>query len=170
MPLATAETLRQEFDATFARPFRSTDVDADDLLAVVVGQRPYALRVSELGGIAVGRRVTHVPSADTSLLGLVGVRGKVIPLYDLARIVGETPCVEAPRWLALSAEQDPIALGFSDLVAHLRVPRAALERAGQGHVAWVLREDFGLRPVVDVPSVARAVRAASRAESSGKEP
>ena len=169
MPLTTAEALRQEFDATFVRPFGAGDADSDHLLAVRVGQRPYALRVAELRGIAAGRRVTQVPSGDAALLGLIGVRGSVIPVYDLARLVGEAPSVEPPRWFALSAGEAPVALAFRELEGHLRLPRAALESAGSGHVACVIREEFGLRPVVDVPSVARAARAEKSSASSGKE-
>jgi purine-binding chemotaxis protein CheW len=169
MPLTAAEALRQEFDATFARAFGDAELECDDLLAVLVGRRRYALRVAELGGVAAGRRVTPVPSGDAALLGLVGVRGDVVPVYDLARLMGEAPAVEPPRWLALSAGADPVALAFDELEGHLRLPRSALESAARGHVTHVIREEAGLRPVVDVPSVARAVRTGS-AEGSRKEP
>lgn len=167
MPLTAAETLRQEFDATFARAFGHAGTECDDLLAVLVGQGRYALRVSELGGIAARRRVTPVPSANATLLGLVGVRGNVIPVYDLARLLGEAPSVEPPRWLVSSGGADPVALAFRELEGHMRLPRTALESGGRGHVTHVIREEFGLRPVVSVPSVARAVKEL-RAERSGK--
>jgi len=169
MLVVDARTLRHEFDAAFAQPSRDVADDSDDLLAVLVGQSHYALRVAELGGVAAGRRVTRVPSADAALLGLVGVRGNAVPVYDLARLVDEPPSVEPPRWLALSPGNEPIALAFRALEGHLRLPRAAFETAGRGNVAFVVRVELGVRPVVDVPSVVRAVRARSNALFSGKE-
>jgi chemotaxis signal transduction protein len=171
MPLTAAETLRQEFDESFALPFRETDSDTEDLLAIVVGHRPYALRVAELGGVAAGRRVTRVPSADSTLWGLIGVRTLPVPLYDLARLLGEEAPLEPPRWVALSAGPEPVGLAFGALEGHLRLPRPALEMAGRGLVACVIREAGSLRSVVDVPGAVRALRQASeRPAASGKEP
>jgi chemotaxis signal transduction protein len=168
MPLTAVETLRQDFDATFARPFGDAGADTDDLLAILVGQRRYALRVAELGGVAAGLRVTRVPAANPGLLGLVGLRGALFPVYDLARVLGEPPPVEPPRWLALSLGNERIALAFRELEGHLRLPRAALESAGRGHVAFVIREEAGLRSVVDVPGVVQALRGPGAPSGSGK--
>jgi chemotaxis signal transduction protein len=167
MAAFSVETLRREFDGSFALPPREIATDLVDLLAIRVGERALALRVSELSAVATGRRLLEVPSRNAELLGLVGIRGALVAVLDLAALLGEAKAGETPRWVALCAGEEQLALGFHALEGHLRLPEAALEAVDderQGLVSQVVREESGLRGVVSVPRIAaRALALAGRA-------
>src|SRR5438034_11472076 len=70
-----AMELRRAFDETFTRPVTQTVVETEAMLAIQVGADPFALRVLELAGLARSGKIVAVPSAMTSLLGIMEYRG-----------------------------------------------------------------------------------------------
>jgi chemotaxis signal transduction protein len=171
MPLFAVEALRREFDAAFARPVREAAEATEDLLEIRVAGSPYALRVAELGGVSAGHRVTAVPSAQAALLGLVGIRGVLVPVFDLARLLGESALEEAPRWVALSRGDSPVGLAFASVDGHLTVSPSALQASaggGQTLVEQLVRSEAGLRPIVSVGKVLSLLRGGAGADALEK--
>src|ERR1700760_4167096 len=107
------DELRGDFDRSFAEPARSHDVEHAELLAVRAGGRPYALRLSQTAGLHPDRPVTPLPGPIPALLGLAGFAGTVVPVYDLAGLLGH-PGATRPRWLVLAAGTPPLALAFHE--------------------------------------------------------
>jgi len=130
-----------------------------ELLAVRAGGRPYALRLSQTAGLHPDRPVTPLPSPLAALLGLAGFAGTVVPVFDLAVLLGH-PVATRPRWLVLAAGTPPLAFAFHDLDGHVRVAAGAIVGEADGRAGGGLRGMVGLpggaRPIVDVPA-ARAV-------------
>jgi chemotaxis signal transduction protein len=161
---ATAGELRAAFDATFARPASAPSEDTVSLLAIRVGGEPAALRVLETAGLMPARRIVPVPARRAELLGISGIRGTVVPIYGLARLLGR-PDDGDPRWIVLAGGQERIGLAIATLERHLVVPGhdlapAAPAGAGGAHVAEVLRIGDATRPVLSVPSLVRAITGA----------
>lgn len=155
------EILRREFDAGFAAPPHEVATDLVALLIIRVGEKPYALRVSELGGTAAGQRITPVPSSNRALLGLCGIRGNVVPVFDLAILLGEPRASDAVRYLALSAGHDPVAFAFAELEGYVRVGGAELGHiaaSGEQLISDVLQTATGLRPIIEIPAAVASVR------------
>lgn len=152
--------LRAEFDSSFGRPARRHDVEHDELLAVRAGGRAYALRLSQTEGLFPDRPVTPLPGPQPALLGLAGFGGGIVPVYDLAALLGH-PIPERPRWLVLAAGSPPLALAFHQLDGHVRVPAGAIvtEAAGQprGCLRGMVPLAGGTRPIVDLPAARAAV-------------
>jgi chemotaxis signal transduction protein len=123
---STARTLREEFDASFAAA-AAVPVAHRDVLEIVIGGDRHALLVSEIAGIFVDRAITQVPSRRPDLVGIVGFRGAVVPVFDLAAILGYTAAV-TPRWMVLVSAA-PIALAFDRFAGHVRVPRSEVSDA-----------------------------------------
>ena len=151
-----AEALRLAFDRSFAEERRRDTPSNESLLAFDLGAEPYALRLSEIAGIFVDRKITRLPGGATALLGFAGFRGAIVPAYDLHVLLGRAP-TETPRWLAL-ASGAPVALAFETFVGHLQVPREAImPRDGEEQSQRLIREvasaDGLVRPVVHLPSV-----------------
>ncbi|MEV8503376.1 chemotaxis protein CheW [Actinoplanes sp. NPDC051475] len=152
--------LREEFDRSFAEPARRHDVEYAELLAVHAGGRPYALRLSQASGLHSDRPVTPLPGPHAALLGVAGFGGAIVPVYDLAALLGHA-VPERPRWLVLAAGTPPLALAFHELDGHVRVAATEIveEAAGPDGPA-ILRGMVplagGTRPIVDLPA-ARAV-------------
>jgi chemotaxis signal transduction protein len=156
MPAPSAEALRHAFDRSFALPLAEGTRDTLDFLAVRVAGRAYALARDELGGVAVELRVTPVPSPDPALVGLVGVRGGLVAVFDLGVLVGARPCATPARWLALGRRDVRFALCFDELEGYRSVPRAALrsmEARRDAFVEQALAENGGLRPLVNIGKI-----------------
>jgi purine-binding chemotaxis protein CheW len=156
-PELAIETLRNEFDRSFALPLVETARDTIDLVAIRIGERPYALPSAELGGITAGRRSTPLPSPDPALGGLVGLRGALVAAFDLGVLLGLRTSAVSTRWLALTARDRQLALYFDELDGYLTVPRSALrttETRDGDFVGHVLVDESGHRPVADVGRLA----------------
>jgi len=152
--------LRGDFDRSFAEPARQHDVEYAELLAIRAGGHAYALRLSQAFGVHSDRPVTPLPGPQAALLGVAGFSGAIVPVYDLAALLGH-PVPAVPRWLVLAAGSPPLALAFHDLDGHVRVPTSTIVDETEGHAGReVLRGMVllpgGTRPLVDLPS-ARAV-------------
>ena len=165
--------LRQEFDRSFAQAPRLEREPLEGLLAIRLGGDPYALRVSEIGGIHTDRRIMPLPSPAPELLGVAGLRGQIAPVYDLAALLGYARA-SAPRWLILlrSAPQQPcMALAFDTFERHFSVSvrhivsgsgaRAASTGAAQAHLTDVVSTDEVVRPIIALQSLYQEVQARS---------
>ncbi|GAA2358154.1 chemotaxis protein CheW [Dactylosporangium salmoneum] len=164
--------LREDFDRSFADPPRQEVAGHDDLLAIRAGGVRYALRLTQAAGLFPERPVTRLPGPLPALLGVAGFRGAIVPVYELAAVLGtwSTTAIphdagSTPRWLVLAAGTPPVALAFERLDGHLRVPRDALVEEAAGHgphgcLRGIVPLPDGARPIVDVAAVRAAVQAA----------
>ena len=174
-PLNPAASLREEFDRSFAA-LPAEPVPTEELLAIRVGGDFYALRLGEVSELIAGHPVSRLTSTTPHLLGLAGVRGGVVPVFSLASLLGAAAGLprDTPRWLLLCAAQEPFALAFDGFDGHLRLPAAALRwetpGAARRFTSGLARtcssgsgggSDFIDRPLIDLPSIAAALKARS---------
>jgi purine-binding chemotaxis protein CheW len=146
--------LRAEFDGSFGQPVRPPYAEHAELLAIRAGGRRYALRLAQTSGLHPDRPITPLPGPVPALLGLSGFGGTIVPVYDLAALLGH-PGSDRPRWLVLAAGTPPLALAFEGLDGHLRVPAAAIVtdgHAGPDGVRGMVALPGGTRPLVEVPA------------------
>ena len=158
---ATAATLRRHFDEAFAAPAASMTECLEDFLAIRVGSDPYALHLSEIAGLHVGVKIVPVPSPVAQLLGIVGIRGMMVPIYDLAALL-RYPLKSNSRWFVLARAPQPVGFAFEAFEAHLQLPQASLagsnaEDSGTGgtvqHLRGTVRAAGALRPIIHLPSM-----------------
>jgi chemotaxis signal transduction protein len=164
--LATAVTLRRLFDESFAAPAASRPERLEDLLAIRVGSDPYALRLSEISGLHVGVKIVPVPTRAEELLGIVGIRGMMAPIYDLAPLLGYPPTIN-PRWFIFARASQPVGFAFQTLESHLQIPRssrvnddgedAGTVRSGR-HMRGTVRASGALRPIIHLASVLKMIQ------------
>lgn len=158
---ARAAELREDFDRTFAEPVRLDTTVNVALLAIRVGARPMALRLSEISGLFAGKTVTRIPGSHPAMRGVAGFRGSMLPVYDLNVLLGLANG-QAPRWLVIAATA-PVALAFDTFVRQLRVVQdSILPQAGQqdaaGHAREFVRTQDFAGPILHLPSVLAAIR------------
>lgn len=152
-----ATRLRADFDAAFARD-HATDAPAVlDLLVIRVANQPYALKLAEVLAVHADRKLVAAPSSRAELLGLVGVRGVVAPVYDLAQLLGYPP-ERGARWLAQVRASAPFVVAFARVDQHLRAPLADLTPAQAATVSSALsheslRTSSGPLPVIDLHAI-----------------
>jgi chemotaxis signal transduction protein len=158
---ARAAGLRTGFDRSFAEPAQLDMSATEDLLAIRVGDDVFAIRLSEIAGIYVGKKMTRVPGGDPVLLGIAGFRGTIQPVYDLATLIGH-PAEASPRWLVIAAAA-AIALAFDGFERHLRVASATIRPRDTSAKDLPYVRDFvpvqqSVRPILHLPSILDAIR------------
>jgi chemotaxis signal transduction protein len=161
--------LRRAFDRAFASPATRTIGDTEDMLAIRIAGDPYALRVSEMSGLATGKKIAFLPSRRPSVVGIAGVRGSLLVVHSLSVLLGYGPHPSPSTWLALSIGDDPLGLGFDELEGFLRVRRADVHPVdgteATQHVRDMARVAEGARPVVSIRSTIEILKA--RAGAAG---
>jgi chemotaxis signal transduction protein len=162
------ERLRLEFDDSFkvARP--PFEAEWEDLLAIRLGREPFALRLCEVATIVAGTPVTPVPSQHPALLGLAGLRGVLVSVFDLGSLLGLARAPSA-KWI-LRVKDSSTALGFAELEGQLRVPardvsaaNAHEQRAVKGQLHGVAR----VWPLLDLSGLVRGLERATGSLSEG---
>lgn len=162
---AGARALAEEFDRTFAEPARPAAEELETLLGLVVGRDGYAVRLAEIQGLVREPKIVAVPSDVPELLGLTGLRGRVVPVYSLRGLLGGAPTAGPVPWMVLVGGDTPVGLAFEQHDGTLRVApsaRAALDGAAGASgspVTGTVRIGGALRGVINVGLVLRALAA-----------
>jgi chemotaxis signal transduction protein len=171
-----ASELRLAFDRSFAEQEAAMPPAQLDLLAIQVAGHGYVLRLAEVASLHADRKVVPVPSPRRELLGLVGVRGLTVPVYDLRQLLGHEPG-QATRWVALVRAATPFAVAFEKLETHLRVEQSGVLAAPPGDspshplLSGSVGTAMGPRPLIDLPALVAGVtrtRRASAPEGEGR--
>jgi purine-binding chemotaxis protein CheW len=131
-------------------------------LVILVGRQPYALRISELAGLAVDRKTVPLPIDAPGFLGLCAVHGELVPVFQLAALLGAPPAQTPGRWLALHRDTELVALAFDGLRETRRVMIHEIRPAAPSPRAHASREaitvDSRVIHVIDIPSVIAVIR------------
>ena len=128
------DELRQSFDRAFAEALSPRREEALSLLSIRVGRDRHAVRLADVAALEVRCAVTPVPSEHTELLGIAGVRGAVVAVFDLAALIGAASG-EVP-WLLL-AKGAPVAFAFTEFEGVWSARAEDLVRAPAGRDARV---------------------------------
>lgn len=74
-------------------------------LRVIAGGEHYALPVPNVLEVSPLGEITPVPGAPPEVMGVRNLRGRVIPLVDLAAVLG-LKAAEAPEWIVVSESEE----------------------------------------------------------------
>lgn len=100
--IGAPDELRQMFDRLFIAPTRAAAPGCECFIGIRAGGDRLVLRLSELAGIEKRGRVVPLPGGDPALLGLAGIRRRLVPVYDLAALLGcEGGAGSDWRWVGL---------------------------------------------------------------------
>jgi purine-binding chemotaxis protein CheW len=152
----TAE-LRRAFDDAFALPPPvAGEAAVEPVLMLTVGGDPYAVRVTEVAGFEKARPLLVLPGATPHLLGLAGLRGRLMPVFSLATVMGYRR-EDAEPWLLIVGRTEPLALAFTGFEG---LARLASETVGDGSRSRTdvplrghVRVGAGLRGLLDLTAV-----------------
>jgi chemotaxis signal transduction protein len=150
-----AAQLRRDFDGGFANPPLIGSEAKQDLLAIRLGTRRFAIRLSEISGLFADKKVTPVPGGATAMLGIAGFRGSILPVYDLQSLL-DLSKAEAPRWLVVAAAASA-AFSFDAFEEQIRVSPDAIKcqqtEAKNSFTKEFIQTEGVLRPIIQLSSV-----------------
>jgi purine-binding chemotaxis protein CheW len=120
--LATEETYLRAVDGREARPTRA-------VLTFVVGGETYGVDILSIREIIKLREVTEVPRTPRFLIGVISVRGSIIPVVDLRarlRLPVSEP-TRAARILVVVQGGDPYGLLVDSVSGVVRLAESEIE-------------------------------------------
>ncbi|AUX42713.1 uncharacterized protein SOCE26_041460 [Sorangium cellulosum] len=175
--------LQEAFDASFARTVEACPEELARALAIRAGGRRLVVRIEELAAVEPCRRTAPLAGGPPGLLGLAGLRGRLVAVYDLAALLGGRPRAgadgadgaggaggaggassrPAPRWLLVCARSPEIALAVDEIERHVGFSSADVRPLSGGdpggHVGEAVEIDGAPLGILRVPSVVAAVLA-----------
>jgi purine-binding chemotaxis protein CheW len=112
-------------------------MDHNDVLLINVGDQSYAMSLLQIQEIRGWSPVAPLPDTDPACLGVLNLRGSVLPVFDTRLILGRPACAPKPQDVIVVAVLDGKPLGLlvdsvSDIV---EIDAEAISRADQGE-AW----------------------------------
>lgn len=158
--MRTCQQMREAFDHGFALPIRTHDEAWQDLLLIRLGALPHAVLMNEVAGLQRAAGITPLPSPLPALLGMAGHKGRVLPVYDLALLLGLPP-TRKPSWQIVT-RAPAVILAIDEFERHVRSPTPAIaiqpDAAPGAHIGAHLHTEEGRRPIVCLPAVLRSVQ------------
>ncbi len=107
----------EEYKRTVGRSLDAgrSDEDADEedhrleLLTFVLAGEHYAVEIERIVEITPPRRSTRIPNSEESILGIISLRGTIVTILDLRRMLGHPPLQEGaddPKIVVVACEGD----------------------------------------------------------------
>ncbi len=99
-----------------------------ELLAFSLSNEEYAFRVSELEEIIRPQQITYIPKTPEYLLGVTSLRGKIIPVVDLKRMLLLAGSGESKRQkiIILKGNRGPLGVRVDKISGVVRLPVSGL--------------------------------------------
>lgn len=158
-----AAAMRAAFDQSFAQEPQLDREARQNYLCIRCGGDAYAVDMREIAGLHEGKQVRPLPGPLTQLRGIAGFRGALVPVYDLAALLGYARPAGRPRWMMLADSTQRFALAFDELEDYLQIDDAAAFTAADGAAAQraYVRgsvSDAGMpRALLDIAALAKAI-------------
>jgi purine-binding chemotaxis protein CheW len=95
------------------------------VIVLPLGDEHYAFTLESVQQVISAPRVTRLPVADAALLGLVNVRGEIVPLFDLAVLTETGKSGASDFAILVSTSLGPAALGVAVLPESAEIDETA---------------------------------------------
>jgi purine-binding chemotaxis protein CheW len=126
-----------------------------------VAAEAYAIPVTQVRGVSDLGQVTPVPGSPPGVLGVRNLRGQLVPVIDLAVMLGISR-VGAPGYLLVAQAQGEQAGLAIDAVSGVTELPDREEDAESGMLSGAVLDGDDLVGVIDVPAVFGAVERGPR--------
>jgi purine-binding chemotaxis protein CheW len=144
----------------------ATTVSIAELLAFWVGEEEYGVDIVEIQEIIKVPAITVVPRAPACVLGIISLRGTVVPIADLRVLLGmeRGGITRSSRILVLRGDGDPAGLLVDRVSSVVRFDREAIQpvprtmqREASDLLQGVGRDGERMLIVLDLPAVISAM-------------
>ncbi|MDX1763463.1 MAG: chemotaxis protein CheW [bacterium] len=100
-----------------------------ELMGFRLGQEEYAVDIMALQEITPVFELTPIPRAPDYVLGILSLRGTIIPIFDPKRRIGlpETGRTDKARIIVLRSGEDEVGLLVDSITSAARVPLRSIE-------------------------------------------
>jgi chemotaxis signal transduction protein len=119
--LNRVEEIRRQFDESFRSAPAKIREHAGNRLLFHLGPRSLSLPLDQVSEVLRSRAITPLPGSPPEVLGLVGLRGALVPVYRLADLIGIASPAEAagPLWILIVPQPQLVGLALEAKTASL---------------------------------------------------
>jgi purine-binding chemotaxis protein CheW len=155
------------------RPEAAAPEEPREYLAFHIGEEEYAVDIRWVAEVLKAPVVTEVPRTPPHVLGVILIRGEVVPVVDARRRLGlpGQPAGRASRAIVCDVGDGPVGLLVDGVSQVVRLPPSAIEPRPQGvggvdpeTLSGLGRIGSRLFILLDVPALLRVPAAAGGAE------
>jgi purine-binding chemotaxis protein CheW len=108
----------------------SVDIDSSQLVIFTLGSEQYALPIGRVQEIIRYQQPRSVVSDDSSVCGVINLRGQIVPVHDLAALLGiDAHLVEDGKIMVLESEEQTVGVIVDSVDEVLTVSGDQLEPA-----------------------------------------
>ena len=148
--------LRRDFDQAFAKLPATAAEDTERLLSIRIEGDFYALRLLDISELLIQSQMIPIPSRNSSLLGIAGSKGRIVPVFSLALLMGYSQTEENCRWLIICGNTQPVGLAFSTFERFFCAPRSTIStihEANKNYSRQVMRDGMTAHLIIDIQSL-----------------
>lgn len=146
LPVTAAETASRQFDplaqllegretagcdddAVFMTAAATETREFQEFLCFRVAEENYAVNIMEIKEIIKPREVTEVPRVPRFVIGILSLRGIIIPVYDMRQRLGFTPREQTgkSRIIVVKRQDEFSGLMVDEVVQVVRIETASIE-------------------------------------------
>jgi purine-binding chemotaxis protein CheW len=122
----------KEYEITSKEQSTEEEILTDErqLVSFTVSDEEYAIPIENIQEIVqIPEHITKVPNSEQSILGIMNLRDKILPLASLRRLFGfpEEQLTEQSRIVVLSIENLSVGIVVDSVKEVLRVPESVIE-------------------------------------------
>jgi chemotaxis signal transduction protein len=153
--------MRWEFDNAFAIRPAGAAQERESLIMLRVGGESLAVRTLHITGVAKRSRILPIPTPVPCLLGIAAIHNTLLPVYDLAALLGLHSGAAEGAWFMLTCPQTPIALLFDAFEGQVDTEPSGLYGsegpAEHVHLRSMARIGAAHRAVIDIPGIVEQI-------------
>lgn len=131
-------------------------------LAFEVGGQSYAINIGKVREIRGWTEPSGMPNSEAHVMGVINLRGEVLPLLDLAAKLGLTTPEISERSVIIVVEADELTVGFlvdsvSNIITpspeDMQPPPEVVKSSGKGHVSALTLLDDNVTRILDLEAL-----------------
>lgn len=149
--------LRSSFDHSFGVLAESCE-SPESVIQIRVGSEGFAVRACQIAGLVKSRKIVPLPGRITELLGVAALRSSLVPVYDLAALLGIPASGSGATWLLLVPGETLIGLAIDGFEGRQVPEWLGDEQSARQHIRQLVRVGSAVRAVLDIPGIAAAIR------------
>jgi purine-binding chemotaxis protein CheW len=114
--------------ARLARPLvEASFTETMEVMTFDLGGESYAVATDQLREVFAAREVTPLPCTPAWVSGILNLRGRILTVLDLARLIGLEPLAEPETLLVLEGRQGEVALLAGEVTGVSKLPPSSFE-------------------------------------------
>lgn len=103
--------------------------DVFQTIGMTIGGEQYALPIDRVQEIVPRARITRVPKAPTHIMGVMNLRGNIVPVIDIAKRfeIGETTVGDEGRIVVVAVNGEVVGLAAERVSQVIKLQRSLIE-------------------------------------------